>query len=128
MPSPQLLAQLEQMFAASKSFKAMSEAEQNQIRDKFATASDGEISTAIRVMQQEKVFSDELDAREAKISADKVAAITDLRQAAKRAERVTLQDDEAAETRKTDKQADALLNQIGSEKEPKKKKKLFGIF
>jgi len=127
MPSPQLLTQLNQVFAASKSFQAMSAEDQAKVRAKYANASDEEVMNALKVMAQEKIFSDELDAKQAQISVQKAEAVTDLKQASKRAERMSLHDDEMEETESTDKEADALLKQIGADKD-RKKKKLFGIF
>jgi len=128
MPSQQLLDQLYKAFAASSSFMAMIPEDQAKIRAKYAGATDEEVANALKVMAQEKVFSQELDAREAQITTDKVQVVADLKQSMKTAERLTLKDDEAAETVSSDKEADALLKKIGTDKGPNKKKKFFGIF
>jgi len=127
MSSPQLLAQLKTAFAASKSFQAISPEDQVKILAKYASGADEEVLNALKVMAQEKVFSDELDAKETQINTEKAQVVAELKQSMKQADRLTLKDDEAAETENSDNEADKLLKQIGADK-PAKRKKLFGIF
>lgn len=127
MPSQQLLAQLKTLFAASKSFQAITPEDQAKILAKYANGSDEEISKALKVMQQEKIFSDELDTKEAQITAEKTQVVADLKQSMKQADKMSRQDDEAEETESSDKEADKLLKQISTDKDAKRKK-IFGIF
>jgi len=113
---------------ASKSFRKLKEEEQSKLLKAYENVDDATYTLALKELAEADAEVSRFEMVKNQKLEEQVALIKEIKQAARVMKKTNLEELEQKDHSQSMDEADALLREIGTEKNPKAKKKLFGIF
>lgn len=119
------------LLEASSSFKLLSPEQQTSVRAKYENATDEELKEGIQALEEDKIFTANLEAEEKKNQEELEKKVSEVKGVMKTVKRDKLRNDEAADNQASEKEMAGVLQQIDTMGIPKNdppKKKVLGLF